>query len=35
MVVVVVEDSELALTKSAARTGSGTLACGVGVYLIS
>lgn len=34
MVVVVVEDNELALTKSAARTGSGTLA-GVGVYLIS
>lgn len=28
MVVVVVEDSELALTKSVARTGSGTLACG-------
>lgn len=28
MVVVVVEDSELALTKSAARTGSGTLVCG-------
>lgn len=28
MVVVVVEGSELALTKSAVRTGSGTLGCG-------